>query len=94
MSTVSCFWTTRRSIIATRCEEGTKDDNGKKLSVEKFLKNANKRDFNEEQQAALLDESNWTVREGIKLANLLACLYGSEWELDLEDLEDKNHKDT
>ena len=70
-------------------EEGAKDDNGKKLSVEKFLKNANKRDFNGEQQAALLDESNWTVREGTKLANLLACLYGSEWELDLEDLEGK-----
>jgi hypothetical protein len=70
-------------------KEGATDEKGKKLSLEKYLKNANKRDFNEEQQAALLDEANWTVREGTKLANLLACLYGSEWALDLDDLEGK-----
>jgi hypothetical protein len=70
-------------------EEGAKDSNGKKLSLTKFLKNANKRDFNPEQQAALLDENNWVVQEQTKLANLLACLQGPNWELDLDNLQGK-----
>jgi hypothetical protein len=69
--------------------EDAKDDKGNKLTLDKFLKNANKRDFTPEQQKALLDEDNWTVREGTKLAKLLACLYGPEWSLDLDDLEGK-----
>jgi hypothetical protein len=70
-------------------EEGVTDSKGKKLSLAQFLKNANKRDFNEAQQEALLNEENWVVQEETKLANLLVCLYGSEWELDIEDLEGK-----
>src|SRR5215211_6241619 len=70
-------------------EEGAKDSNGKKLSLTKFLKNANKRNFNPEQQAALLDENNWVVQEETKLANLLACLQGPNWELDLDNLQGK-----
>jgi hypothetical protein len=62
--------------------------------LEKFLNNANKRDFSEEQQAALLDQDNWTVRTGSKLDNLLAVLYGEEWingkmDFDRDDLEGK-----
>jgi hypothetical protein len=75
-------------------EEGAKDKDGKKLTLDKFLKNANKRDFTEEQQAALLDQANWTVRTGIKLDNLLAVLYGEVWingemDFDPDDLMDK-----
>src|SRR5215212_1010359 len=60
-------------------EEGAKDKDGKKLTLDKFLKYANKRDFTEEQQAALLDQANWTVRTGTKLNNLLKVLYGKQW---------------
>jgi hypothetical protein len=60
-------------------EEGAKDKDGKKLTLDKFLKNANKRDFTEEQQAALLEQANWTVRTGIKLDYLLSVLYGEVW---------------
>ena len=70
-------------------EEGTTDSKGKKLSLTQFLKNANKRDFDKAQQEALLNEDNWVVQEETKLANLLACLYGSNWELDVDDLEGK-----
>ena len=70
-------------------EEGTTDFKGKKLSLTQFLKNANKRDFDKAQQEALLNEDNWVVQEETKLANLLACLYGSNWELDVDDLEGK-----
>src|SRR5215213_899492 len=73
-------------------EEGAKDKDGKKLTLDKFLKNANKRDFTEEQQAALLDQANWTVRPGIKLDNLLSVIYGEVWinsemDFDPDDLE-------
>jgi hypothetical protein len=75
-------------------EEGAKDKDGKKLTLEKFLNNANKRDFTEEQQAALLDQANWTVRTGIKLDNLLNVIYGEAWingkmDFDPDDLEGK-----
>src|SRR5829696_4641408 len=75
-------------------EEGAKDKDGKKLTLDKFLKNANKRDFTEEQQAALLDQANWTVRTGIKLDNLLNVIYGEAWakgemDFDPDDLVDK-----
>ena len=60
-------------------EEGAKDKDGKKLTLDKFLNNANERDFTEEQQAALLDQANWTVRTGTKLDNLLNVLYGKQW---------------
>jgi hypothetical protein len=75
-------------------EEGAKDMDGKKLTLDKFLNNANKHDFTEEQQAALLDQTNWTVRTGIKLDNLLAVLYGEAWingemDFDPDDLVDK-----
>jgi hypothetical protein len=60
-------------------EEGAKDKDGKKLTLDKFLDNANKSDFTEEQQAALLDQANWTVRTGIKLDNLLSVIYGEVW---------------
>jgi hypothetical protein len=60
-------------------EEGAKDKDGKKLTLEKLLNNANKRDFTEERQAALFDQANWTVRTGSKLDNLLAVLYGEVW---------------
>jgi hypothetical protein len=70
-------------------EEGTTDSKGKKLSLTQFLKNANKRDFDKAQQEALLNEDNWVVQEETKLANLLACLYGSNWEMDVDDLEGK-----
>ena len=70
-------------------EEGATDSKGKKLSLTQFLKNANKRDFDKAQQEALLNEDNWVVQEETKLANLLACLYGSNWELDVDDLEGK-----
>ena len=60
-------------------EEGAKDNDGKKLTLDNFLKNANKRDFTEEQRQALLDQANWTVRRGIKLDNLLNVIYGEAW---------------
>jgi hypothetical protein len=59
-------------------EEGAKDNDGKKLTLEKFLNNAKKRDFTEERQAALLEQTNWTVRTGTKLDNLLKVLYGKQ----------------
>jgi hypothetical protein len=75
-------------------EEGAKDKDGKKLTLDKFLNNANKSDFIEEQQAALLDHDNWTVRTGTKLDNLLKVLYGKQWidgemDFDPDDLEGK-----
>jgi hypothetical protein len=75
-------------------EEGAKDNDGKRLTLDKFLNNANKRDFTEEQQAALLDQDNWTVRTGIKLDNLLNVIYGDAWakgemNFDPDDLEGK-----
>src|SRR5215216_8126268 len=75
-------------------EEGAKDKDGKKLTLDNFLKNANKRDFTEEQQAALLDQANWTVRTRTKLDNLLKVLYGKRWingemDFDPDDLEGK-----
>jgi hypothetical protein len=75
-------------------EEGAKDKDGKKLTLEKFLNNANKSDFTEEQQAVLLEQANWTVRTGIKLDNLLSVLYGEAWingemDFDPDDLVDK-----
>jgi hypothetical protein len=75
-------------------EEGAKDNDGKKLTLEKFLNNADKRDFSEEQQAALLEQANWTVRTGSKLDNLLKVLYGEVWingkmDFDPDDLEGK-----
>src|SRR5215218_1126380 len=75
-------------------EEGAKDKDGKKLTLDKFLKNANKSDFTEEQQAALLDQANWTVRTGTKLDNLLKVLYGKKWingemDFDPDDLKSK-----
>jgi len=62
--------------------------------LDNFLKNANKRDFTEEQQAALLDQANWTVRTRTKLDNLLKVLYGKRWingemDFDPDDLERK-----
>jgi hypothetical protein len=75
-------------------EEGAKDKDGKKLTLDKFLDNANKSDFTDEQQAALLDQANWTVRTGTKLDNLLKVLYGKRWingemDFDPDDLEGK-----
>ena len=75
-------------------EEGAKDNDGKKLTLDKFLNNANKRDFTEEQQAALLDQASWTVRTRSKLDNLLSVLYGEAWinremDFDPDDLVDK-----
>src|SRR5215211_570972 len=75
-------------------EEGAKDKDGKKLTLERFLNNANKSDFTEEQLAALLDQANWTVRTGTKLDNLLKVLYGKHWingemDFDPDDLEGK-----
>src|SRR5215203_2785891 len=75
-------------------EEGAKDKDGKKLTLDKFLKNAKKSDFTEEQQAALLDQANWTVRTSSKLDNLLSVLYGEAWakgemNFDSDDLVDK-----
>jgi hypothetical protein len=75
-------------------EEGAKDNDGKKLTLDKFLDNANKRDLTEERQAALLDQANWTVRTGSKLDNLLNVLYGEAWingemDFDPDDLEGK-----
>src|SRR5918997_2056886 len=75
-------------------EEGAKDNDGKKLTLDKFLNDANKSDFTGEQQAALLDQTNWTVRTGTKLDNLLKVLYGKQWingemDFDPDDLEGK-----
>jgi hypothetical protein len=75
-------------------EEGAKDKDGKRLTLDRFLNNSNKSDFTEEQQAALLDQANWTVRIGTKLDNLLKVLYGRQWidggmVFDPDDLEDK-----
>jgi hypothetical protein len=75
-------------------EEGAKDNDGKRLTLDKFLNNANKRDFTEQQQAALLDQDSWTVRTGIKLDNLLNVIYGETWakgemDFDPDDLVDK-----
>jgi hypothetical protein len=62
--------------------------------LDKFLNNANKRDFTWEQQAALLDQANWTVRTRTKLDNLLKILYGKRWingemDFDPDDLVGK-----
>jgi len=75
-------------------EEGAKDNDGKRLTLDKFLNNANKRDYTEQQQAALLDQDSWTVRTGIKLDNLLNVIYGETWakgemDFDPDDLVDK-----
>ena len=75
-------------------EEGAKDNDGKRLTLDKFLNNANKRDFTKQQQAALLDQDSWTVRTGIKLDNLLNVIYGEAWTngemvFDPDDLVDK-----
>jgi hypothetical protein len=75
-------------------EEGARDKDGKKLTLDKFLNHASKGDFTEEEQAALLDQSNWTVRGGTKLDNLLNVLYGEAWinaeiNFDPDDLEGK-----
>jgi hypothetical protein len=75
-------------------DEGAKDTDGKKLTLDKFLNNASKSDFHKEQQAALLDQANWTVRTGTKLDNLLKVLYGKPWingemDFDPDDLEGK-----
>jgi len=75
-------------------EEGAKDKDGKKVTLDKFLKNANKSDFTEQQQAALLDQANWTVRTRTKLDNLLKVLYGKKWingemDFDPDDLKSK-----
>jgi hypothetical protein len=75
-------------------EEGAKDNDGKRLTLDKFLNNANKSDFTEQQQAAILDQANWTVRIGIKLDNLLNVIYGDTWakgemDFDPDDLVDK-----
>src|SRR5215204_6656002 len=75
-------------------EEGAKDREGKKLTLDKFFNNAGKSDFTKEQQAALLDQASWTVRTGTKLDNLLKVLYGKQWidgemNFDPEDLEGK-----
>jgi hypothetical protein len=75
-------------------EEGARDKDGKKLTLDKFLNSANRDNFNAEQQAALLDQANWTVRAGTKLDNLLKVLYGRWWinggmDFDPDDLEDK-----
>jgi hypothetical protein len=75
-------------------EEGAKDKDGKKLTLDKYLDNANNSDFTDEQQAALLEQDNWTVRTGTKLDNLLKVLYGKRWinaEMDFnpDDLEGK-----
>jgi hypothetical protein len=77
-----------------RPEVGAKDKDGKKLTLDRFLNNSNKSDFTEEQQAALLDQANWTVRTGTKLDNLLKVLYGRQWidggmDFDPDDLEGK-----
>jgi hypothetical protein len=75
-------------------EEGAKDKDGKKLTLERLLNNAKKSDFTEEQRVALLEQANWTVRTGSKLDNLLSVLYGEVWingemDFDPDDLEGK-----
>jgi len=71
-------------------EEGAKNKDGKRLSLDEFLKNANKAQFDAEQREVLLDEDNWTIRGGTKLDKLMNCLYGSAWEtFDVDDLEGK-----
>ena len=75
-------------------EEGARDKDGKKLTLDKFLNNSNKSDFTEQQQAALLDQASWTVRTGTKLDNLLKVLYGKQWidgdtDFDPENLQGK-----
>jgi hypothetical protein len=61
---------------------------------DKKLKDANLRDFTNEQQEELLNQDNWTVRTGSKLDNLLSVLYGEVWingemDFDPDDLVDK-----
>src|SRR5215208_6487362 len=61
---------------------------------DKMLKDANIRDFTNEQQEELLNQANWTVRTGSKLDNLLKVLYGEAWingemDFDPDDLVDK-----
>jgi hypothetical protein len=80
--------------LAIGPEEGAKDKDGKRLTLDRFLNNSNKSDFTEEQQAALLDQANWTVRTGTKLDNLLKVLYERQWidggmDFDPDDLGDK-----
>jgi len=80
--------------LAIGPEEGAKDKDGKRLTLDRFLNKSNKSDFTEEQQAALLDQANWTVRTGTKLDNLLKVLYGRQWidggmDFDPDDLEGK-----
>src|SRR5829696_2231725 len=75
-------------------EEGAKDKDGKTLTLDRYLNNSTKSDFTKEQQAALLDQANWTVRTGTKLDNLLKVLYGRQWisgemDFDPDDLEGK-----
>jgi hypothetical protein len=75
-------------------EEGAKDREGKKLTLDKFFNNAGKVDFTEQQQVALLDQASWTVRTGTKLDNLLKVLYGKQWidgntDFNPDDLEGK-----
>ena len=75
-------------------EDGARDKDGKKLTLDRFLNNAGKSDFTEQQQSALLDQASWTVRTGTKLDNLLKVLYGKQWidgdmDFDPDGLEGK-----
>jgi hypothetical protein len=61
---------------------------------DKKLKDANIRDFTEEEREELLNQANWTVRTGSKLDNLLNVLYGEAWakgemDFDPDELVDK-----
>lgn len=47
---------------------------------EKQFRNSNKADFTEKEIAAILDPTNWIVRDNTKLDGLLAALHGKRWK--------------
>jgi hypothetical protein len=80
----------RLEVVDDRTEEGAADglefDDSFELKIDPGLgfepediKDGNIRDFDEEEQALLLDEDNWTIGGNTKADNLNIALYGQDW---------------
>jgi hypothetical protein len=81
----------RLEVANDRTEEGAADglefDDTFDLKIDpdlgfepKDIGDGNIRDFDEEEQALLLDEDNWTIGGNTKADNLNIALYGQDWD--------------
>jgi len=81
----------RLEVVDDRTEEGAADglefDDTFDLKIDPDLgfepediNSGNIRDFDEEEQALLLDEDNWTIGGNSKVDNLNIALYGQDWD--------------